>query len=408
MEGLYHNNSNIYSSSSPYMMSHPDHSSYYSPTSSLPCRNNNNSAFSDARPCPSYISTSSSHPESSSSTTTPTSTNAPNWTSPTSPPTNGYSWPNSTYPPPYPYHHHRPFSSSTSCYPLPTHTPIQRPKLTTTVWEDEGTVCYQVDAKSVCVARRQDNDMINGTKLLNVVGMSRGKRDGILKNEKGRVVVKVGAMHLKGVWITFERAKDLAAKFKITDLLYPLFTDDPSVFLCPSSNGNTMLPPPTTTQNTTPMMVPSTRPYQYKQQDSSTYGFPMASWDRSESTNHDSFASILRNDQTNLPSGSCSPVPGTMAPPPSNDNDIYLMNSPYDNSRHPYRQNHYDNNSPYDYDTFSRKPMIKPPSHLSAYPHSPPQESGKPSRKRSLPSSTSPPPPLADKRTLKRLRNLDN
>lgn len=45
-----------------------------------------------------------------------------------------------------------------------------------------------------------DNDMVNGTKLLNVTGMSRGKRDGILKNEKGRVVVKVGAMHLKGVW----------------------------------------------------------------------------------------------------------------------------------------------------------------------------------------------------------------
>lgn len=46
----------------------------------------------------------------------------------------------------------------------------------------------------------EDNDMINGTKLLNVTGISRGKRDGILKNEKGRVVVKVGAMHLKGVW----------------------------------------------------------------------------------------------------------------------------------------------------------------------------------------------------------------
>lgn len=42
--------------------------------------------------------------------------------------------------------------------------------------------------------------MINGTKLLNVTGMSRGKRDGILKNEKSRVVVKVGSMHLKGVW----------------------------------------------------------------------------------------------------------------------------------------------------------------------------------------------------------------
>lgn len=75
-----------------------------------------------------------------------------------------------------------------------------------------------MDANGYCVARRQgrevvyishtcliskskiDNDMINGTKLLNVAGMSRGKRDGILKNEKGRVVIKVGAMHLKGVW----------------------------------------------------------------------------------------------------------------------------------------------------------------------------------------------------------------
>ncbi|ORX87271.1 apses-domain-containing protein, partial [Basidiobolus meristosporus CBS 931.73] len=106
-----------------------------------------------------------------------------------------------------------------------------RSKLTTTLWEDESTVCYQVDAKGICVARRQDNNMVNGTKLLNVTGMSRGKRDGILKNEKGRVVVKVGAMHLKGVWITFQRAKALASQFKITDLLYPLFADDPSPYL---------------------------------------------------------------------------------------------------------------------------------------------------------------------------------
>ncbi|CDH56667.1 related to ascospore maturation 1 protein [Lichtheimia corymbifera JMRC:FSU:9682] len=126
-------------------------------------------------------------------------------------------------------------------HPTPP-APIQRPKLTTTVWEDEATVCYQVDAKNICVARRRDNDMVNGTKLLNVVGMSRGKRDGILKNEKGRVVVKVGAMHLKGVWITFSRAKDLATKFKIVDLLYPLFTDDPSQFLCTTSDSGLSVP----------------------------------------------------------------------------------------------------------------------------------------------------------------------
>ncbi|KAI8143603.1 transcription regulator HTH, apses-type DNA-binding domain-containing protein [Fennellomyces sp. T-0311] len=120
---------------------------------------------------------------------------------------------------------------SFAVHPSPRPPIIPRPKLTTTLWEDEGTICYQVDANGICVARRHDNDMINGTKLLNVAGMSRGKRDGILKNEKGRVVVKVGAMHLKGVWITFARAKTLATQYKILDILHPLFVDNPSNYL---------------------------------------------------------------------------------------------------------------------------------------------------------------------------------
>ena len=65
--------------------------------------------------------------------------------------------------------------------------------------------------------------MINGTKLLNVAGMTRGRRDGILKAEKQKHVVKIGPMHLKGVWIPFERALEFANKEKITGLLYPLF-----------------------------------------------------------------------------------------------------------------------------------------------------------------------------------------
>jgi hypothetical protein len=32
-----------------------------------------------------------------------------------------------------------------------------RPKLTTTLWEDERTVCFQVDANGICVARREGN-----------------------------------------------------------------------------------------------------------------------------------------------------------------------------------------------------------------------------------------------------------
>ncbi|KAL4942004.1 hypothetical protein BDV06DRAFT_170651 [Aspergillus oleicola] len=106
-----------------------------------------------------------------------------------------------------------------------TAPPGAKPRVTATLWEDEGSLCYQVEAKGVCVARREDNRMINGTKLLNVAGMTRGRRDGILKSEKVRNVVKIGPMHLKGVWIPFERALEFANKEKITDLLYPLFVD---------------------------------------------------------------------------------------------------------------------------------------------------------------------------------------
>ncbi|KAN0063137.1 hypothetical protein ACQY0O_004301 [Thecaphora frezii] len=122
--------------------------------------------------------------------------------------------------------------SYTSAPQYSTQLPLAgRHRVTTTLWEDEGTLCFQVDARGVCVARRHDNNMINGTKLLNVVQMSRGKRDGILKNEKERVVVKVGAMHLKGVWISFARAKQLAEQNGIADLLYPLFETNIQSFL---------------------------------------------------------------------------------------------------------------------------------------------------------------------------------
>lgn len=99
-----------------------------------------------------------------------------------------------------------------------------------------------------------DNHMINGTKLLNVAGMTRGRRDGILKSEKARNVVKIGPMHLKGVWyvfslpaiysssdsvrIPFERALDFANKEKITDLLYPLFVHQIAELLYHPTNSN--------------------------------------------------------------------------------------------------------------------------------------------------------------------------
>lgn len=92
--------------------------------------------------------------------------------------------------------------------------------------------------RPVILTQTPDNHMINGTKLLNVAGMTRGRRDGILKSEKTRHVVKIGPMHLKGVWIPFERALDFANKEKITEQLYPLFVHDIGALLYHPSNQN--------------------------------------------------------------------------------------------------------------------------------------------------------------------------
>jgi protein SOK2 len=61
-------------------------------------------------------------------------------------------------------------------------------------------VCILGSMSTIILTSLLDNHMINGTKLLNVAGMTRGRRDGILKSEKTRHVVKIGPMHLKGVW----------------------------------------------------------------------------------------------------------------------------------------------------------------------------------------------------------------
>lgn len=101
-----------------------------------------------------------------------------------------------------------------------------KPMIATTYWDDQKTICYQVESHGIFVSRRDDNNYVNGTKLLNVAGMSRGKRDGILKSERVKTVVRIGAMNLKGVWLPFERASEIARNEGIDELLYPLFLKD--------------------------------------------------------------------------------------------------------------------------------------------------------------------------------------
>lgn len=36
-----------------------------------------------------------------------------------------------------------------------------KPRVTTTLWEDEGTLCFQVEAKGICVARREGTSLLS-------------------------------------------------------------------------------------------------------------------------------------------------------------------------------------------------------------------------------------------------------
>ncbi|KAI8884423.1 apses-domain-containing protein [Backusella circina FSU 941] len=339
MEGIYQNN--LYSSApSPYVLqSAPsDHSfqhshygnQYRSSAFSEPRSPYHSQQHSAGLNASNTYSNGDVHENSENNYIPPHNNNSTGWASP------NISW-NSAAPPPLPPPSRSYSFSSNASNTLPQiPSPMQRPKLTTTVWEDEGTICYQVDAKSVCVARRQDNDMINGTKLLNVVGMSRGKRDGILKNEKGRVVVKVGAMHLKGVWITFSRAKDLASKFKIIDILYPLFVDDPSVFLSVSGPGSGL-----------PMMLPSSvagggpsnriGQYNHYKNENSFNSFNMQSWDKPyqplPSISSQQQDQMVIRSQNSVHSSNGSPVHSHLPPATyshSEDNNMYLLNNSCD------------------------------------------------------------------------------
>lgn len=180
-----------------------------------------------------------------------------------------------------------------------------KPRVTATLWEDEGSMCFQVEAKGVCVARRDDNHMINGTKLLNVAGMTRGRRDGILKSEKMRHVVKIGPMHLKGVWIPFERALDFANKEKITEMLYPLFVHNIGALLYHPTNSN---------RTNAVMAAAERRKLENKQQQSGLIGAPGSQAPSLHHHHSMNSSSTLHGSQ---PPHSIAPHPG--APRPSLD-----------------------------------------------------------------------------------------
>lgn len=133
---------------------------------------------------------------------------------------------------PYPYHALAPVEHQLARKPkrikpfTKDDREIVKPRIKTFYWEDKKTVCFQVQSNGLVVSRREKDNYVNGTKLLNATGITRGRRDALLKLERGREVVKMGPMCLKGVWIPFEKAAELARNEGVYQLLFPLFVEN--------------------------------------------------------------------------------------------------------------------------------------------------------------------------------------
>lgn len=48
--------------------------------------------------------------------------------------------------------------------------PGMKPRVTATLWEDEGSLCFQVEARGICVARREGRN--SAFEISGVQGMS--------------------------------------------------------------------------------------------------------------------------------------------------------------------------------------------------------------------------------------------
>ncbi|OZJ06679.1 hypothetical protein BZG36_00394 [Bifiguratus adelaidae] len=115
-------------------------------------------------------------------------------------------------------------------------------RVTTCWWEEEKTLYYQMQVRGFCITRRNDNGMVNGTKLLNLAQLSRGKRDAALKHVHGRRVQKTGPMHLKGVWIPLAQAVEFAHMYDLYSVLEPILTMEscPSLIDSGTASPNTL------------------------------------------------------------------------------------------------------------------------------------------------------------------------
>lgn len=120
-------------------------------------------------------------------------------------------------------------------------------------WKQKNTICYEVKYNGVVIVRKSDDDMINGTKLLNACQMGRGRRDGVLKSIKVRFVNKTGERKLKGIWIPIEIAILLAKKEGVYYSLYPLFEPDISTKIDSIKNANKNINLPQDSLNTPPI-----------------------------------------------------------------------------------------------------------------------------------------------------------
>ncbi|KAF3933120.1 hypothetical protein ABW19_dt0201780 [Dactylella cylindrospora] len=94
-----------------------------------------------------------------------------------------------------------------------------------------GVPVYEFLCKSIACMRRRSDGWLNATQILKVAGFDKPQRTRILEREVQRGVhekVQGGYGKYQGTWVPLERGREIAAQYKVEDLLDPIVNFRPT------------------------------------------------------------------------------------------------------------------------------------------------------------------------------------
>lgn len=126
------------------------------------------------------------------------------------------------------------YSTSTPSTPVSSMEEDRR-SVSLCYWREENTLLYQIECDGQTISRRLDNDLVNITKIMNSMGITKRKRDTLMRFESRDVHISC-SFDKRGIWIPLKRAEEIISRQCPNRDSWPeavniIFSQDPTRFI---------------------------------------------------------------------------------------------------------------------------------------------------------------------------------